>query len=564
VDRAAQTGLDFVHFNGRSGKLFIGEVMGSGAALFDYDGDGDLDAFLVQGDRLGPGEDYEAATPPPREGDRPPRDRLFRNLLAESGELRFEDVTEASGITGTGYGMGAAVGDVDGDGDPDLYVTALGGNRLWVNRGDGTFEDATAASRSDDPRWSTSASFFDADLDGDLDLWVGNYLAWTAATAARCLDAAGQVDYCGPLSYPPVADRLLENRGDGTFVNVSSPTRVRFSFGAALGVLAVDLTGDPRPEVYVANDASANQLWTPGGAAGEAMAAAAWQDLALERGCALDGAGRPEGSMGVDAGDYDGDGDLDLFVAHVHRETNTLYANDGDGGFTDATRAAGLAAPSLGMTGFGAGFLDYDNDGWLDLLVVNGSVNRIPALAAAGDPWPLHQTDQLFRNLGRGGDGAVRFADVSATAGEAFTVSRVSRGAAFGDVDGDGDTDVLVNDSGAPARLLINQVGHRSHWLGLRLRGGPGGGDDPGARVTVETASGRRLLRRVRVDGSYLSAHDPRVLVGLGDETAVRAAQVRWADGTLETFPLAGRPVDRYVELVRGTAPKPGTPAAEP
>jgi hypothetical protein len=268
--------------------------------------------------------------------------------------------------------------------------------------------------------------------------------------------------------------------------------------------------------------------------------------------------------MGVDAGDYDGDGDLDLFLSHVHRETNTLYENDGAGGFTDATRRAGLAAPSLGMTGFGAGFLDYDNDGWLDLLVVNGTVNLIPALAAAGDPWPLHQTDQLFRNLGGDGEGGgVRFADVSATAGPAFAVSRVSRGVAFGDVDGDGDTDVLVNDSGAPARLLINQVGTRNHWLGLRLRTAAGG-DDPGARVTVETASGRRLLRRVRVDGSYLSAHDPRVLAGLGGETAVRAAHVRWSDGTEESFPLAGRPVDRYVELVRGTAAKAAAPSADP
>ena len=265
VDRAAATGLDFVHFNGMSGRRYISEVTGSGAALFDYDGDGDLDAFLVQGDRLSPAERYEDATPPPPAGDRPPRDRLFKNLLVERGELAFADVTEAAGFEASGYGMGVAVGDVDGDGDPDLYVSGLGDNRLWINRGDGTFTDATDAAGANDPRWSTSATFFDADLDGDLDLWVDNYLAWTADGAEDCASLAGHPDYCGPLSYPPVADRLLLNRGDGTFVNASTSSGIRFSFGAGLGVMAVDLLGDPRPEVYVANDASANQLWSPPG-----------------------------------------------------------------------------------------------------------------------------------------------------------------------------------------------------------------------------------------------------------------------------------------------------------
>ena len=338
---------------------------------------------------------------------------------------------------------------------------------------------------------------------------------------------------------------------------------VRFVTGAGLGTLAVDLLSDPRPELYVANDASANQLWQAGppptGTTGfEATLVTPWRDVGLEHGLALNGQGRPEGSMGIDAGDYDEDGDLDLFISHVHRETNTLYENVGDGHFTDATDRTGLAAPSLGMTGFGAGFIDYDNDGWLDLLVVNGTVTVLPELVAAGEAFPLHQKDQLFRNLGRAGEdagGPVRYADVSATAGDAFQVSRVSRAAAFGDVDNDGDIDVLVNDSGAPARLLVNRVGQDAHWLGLHLVRPAAEDvhlDDPTATVTLELPSGRRLLRRVRIDGSYLAAHDPRVLFGLGEEDGAVAAVVRWTGGEEERFELVDGPVDRYVKLEKG------------
>ena len=557
VDATAAVGLDFTHLNGMTGELWFGEVVGSGAALFDYDGDGDLDVFLVQGGPLAPAADGTVPSAAP-----PPSDRLFKNLLRETGELRFEDVTAASGIEGTGYGMGAAVGDVDGDGDPDLYVTNLGSNRLWINRGDGTFEDGTAGWHADDPRWSTAATFFDADLDGDLDLFVASYVVWTPAHPERCRALAGYRDYCGPLSYAPAADRLLENRGD-RFLNATVVWGIGASYGGALGALAHDLAGDPRPEVYVANDASANQLWSPVGDRG-----GAWRDLALESGVALNGAGRPEGSMGVDLGDYDGDGDLDLVVAHVHHETNTLYENDGAGGFTDATERAGLGRPSLGLTGFGAGFLDYDNDGRLDLLVANGTVTLIRQQAEVGDPYPLHQTNQLYRNLGADETGRVTFADVSASAGDAFALSEVTRGAAFGDLDDDGDVDVLLTNSNGPARLLLNQVGNRRHWLGLRLlvptgRGGddadPALRDDPTARATVHLPDGRSLLRRVRVDGSYLSAHDPRLLFGLGDATRVRSVTVRWSDGDEETWGWSGRPVDRYGTLVKGTAP-----AAEP
>ena len=569
VERAAEAGLDFVHYNGMSGALHIAEVMGGGVALLDYDGDGDLDVFLVQGDRFEPGPPYEETLRPPAE--RPPRDRLYESLFADTGELRFRDATAGSGIDGRGQGMGVAVGDVDGDGRPDLYVTNLGPNRLWRNLGPGPdgrvrFADATDAARADDPRWSTAAAFADLDADGDLDLWVGNYVDWSPEHPERCHSLAGRPDYCGPLSYRALGDRLLLNRGDRTFVNESAAAGVRFQRGRTLGVLPADLDGDARPEVWVAHDATANQLWRRGAEGG-------WQDVALAAGCALNGDGLAEGSMGVDAGDVDGDGDDDLFAAHVDRETNTLWVNQGELTFADGTDRAGLGRPSVGRTGFGAGFLDFDNDGRLDLMVVNGAVVIQPEQADAGDPYPLHQPNQLFRNLGpvdgeEGAEGApdaalpgdaaegVRFADVSAAAGPAFALSEVSRGLAFGDLDDDGDTDAVVANNAGPVRLLVNEVGSRNGWLGIVPLdpGRPGGGIDPGARVAVELAGGGVLARRVRTAGSYLAAHDPRILVGLGAGGEVAAVAVTWSDGTLERWDWAGRPVRRYITLERGSA----------
>ena len=545
ADRAAAAGLDFVHFNGMSGELYFVEINGAGAALFDYDRDDDLDLYLVQGTMLGPGKTLADATLPPG-SPRPLRDRLYRNELVPGGELRFTDVTEESGLDARGYGMGVATGDVDNDGWPDLYVTNFGPNQLWRNNGDGTFSDITVAAGVGDDRWSVPANFFDFDRDGRLDLYVGNYVDFTIAGHQTCPTVSGARDYCGPLAYHAEPDRLFRNlgaSGDGAvrFEDHSARAGIRAAPGATLGAVAGDFNLDGWPDLYVANDQMRNFMWI-----NPAAAAGGFRDEALMAGTAVNEEGQPEASMGVGAGDLDNDGDEDLFMTHITRETNTLYLNEGAGFFTDATIAAELGPPSWEYTGFGTAFFDYDNDGRLDLLAVNGAVRILEALARENEPHPLHQRNLLFHNLGDG-----RFEEVSERSGSVFALSEVSRGAAFGDVDNDGDTDVLVTNNAGPARLLINRVGQDRHWLGLDLRGTDGGREMLGAWVGVQRLDRPTLWRRVRTGGSYASAGDPRVLVGLGDAPGVSGVEVHWPDGRVESWPVAE--VDRYLTLRQGS-----------
>jgi len=539
-----QVGLKFRHYNGMTGKLYLPEIMGAGAAMFDFDNDGDLDVFVMQGNLLEPGSKLNATLFSWSDSG-PPRSRLFRNDLEvkKNGtrNLRFTDVTEKSGVSANGYGMGVAVGDINNDGWPDLYVTNLGSNQLFLNNGDGTFADITRKTGTDDTRWSSSAAFFDYDRDGWLDLMVVDYAVFSTATSPTCYAATSAKDYCTPRAFPAPGNRLFHNKRDGTFEDVTSGAGIADEFGHALGIVAADFDADGWTDIYVANDGDPNQLWIN-------QKNGKFKNEALLGGAAVNRDGKAEAGMGVDAADFDGNSTNDIFVTHLMDETNTLYTNLGNGLFEDRTREAGLGKPGRRFTGFGTLFFDYDNDGWLDLFVTNGAVQLLPELMRAGDPYPLDQPNQLFRNLGDG-----TFVEVSDCGGQAFQLSEVGRGAAVGDVDNDGDTDVLVTNNNGPAKLFLNQLGNRNHWLGLRLVD-KSGRDMLGARVEIVVNKDRVVWRRAKTDGSYLTANDPRILVGLGSATRVESVKVHWPDGSVEEWKVL--PIDRYMTLTQGTSAK--------
>ncbi|HJU44986.1 MAG TPA: CRTAC1 family protein [Vicinamibacterales bacterium] len=518
--------IAFTHVNGARGNYYMHEIMGPGAALFDYDNDGDLDAFLPQGEGTS---------------------RLFRNDLTAAGpaSLRFTDVTGSAGINLRSYAMGTAVGDIDNDGDLDLFVSAFGADTLFRNNGNGTFTDTTREAGVSDPLWSTSAAFLDYDRDRDLDLFVANYLDFTIADNKICHDPVGARDYCSPRAYRPVPDRLYRNDGRGRFVDVTEPSGIARADGNGLGVTVGDYNGDSWLDLYVANDATANQLWIN-------RRDGTFVDEGVLSGAALNAAGNPEGSMGIASGDVDADGDEDLFVTNIVAETFAFYVNDGKAIFDDRRVAAGLARPTAAFTGFGTDWFDYDNDGWLDLFIANGAVNVIES--QRGQPAPYRMRNQLFRNRGLGAGASAKaagFEETSAAGGPPFARAEISRGAAFGDIDNDGDIDVLVTTNNGPARLLLNRSQSGNHWLQIALRDDSGQRFGLGARVGIERRGRPTLWRRVKTDGSYLSSSDIRVHAGLGSDTAA-AVVVEWPDGARERWQAVQ--IDRLVTLRRGSA----------
>jgi hypothetical protein len=539
TDRARESGLDFVHFNGMTGAFHFPEVIPPGVALFDYDNDGDLDIFVAQGQMLGTLTISQALSPP----QVPLRSQLFRNDLEVQADLartlHFTDVTDASGITVHGYAMGTATGDFNNDGCIDLYVTGLVRSQLFRNDCDSTFTDVSKKSGAENPGWSVSASFVDYDRDGWLDLFVGNYVYYSVDTDKPCLHPIGSlVDYCPPSVYRPQPDRLYHNNRDGTFTDVTTAAGMGREFGPALGVSTADFDGDGWVDIYVANDGAPNQLWIN-------RRDGTFTNTALLAGAALGADGEAKGSMGVDAADFDHDGDEDLVVTELAREGHDLYVNDGSGVFAERAADAGVRLSSLPYTGFGAAWFDFDNDGWLDILTVNGAVRHSAEALTRNATFDLQQPKQLFRNLGNG-----QFADVTEQAGAVLRTPEVSRGAAFGDVDNDGDTDVVAANNSGPIRLLINNVGNTNRWVGLRVLGRQGR-DIVGARVGIVRTSVPILWRRVRADGSYASANDPRVLIGLGDTAArIETVRVEWPDGRAEEW--TDVPVDRYTTLKEG------------
>jgi hypothetical protein len=501
VDVATESGVDFKHNNGARGERFLPETYGSGGAFLDYDGDGWLDLYLVNGGRIPGLSDVPLA-----------RNELYHN----GGDGSFVRRADAAGVGDVGYGMGATVGDYDNDGDPDLYVTNFGPNVLYQNRGDGTFVDVSIG--VDDGGWGTSAAFVDVDLDGDLDLYVGNYVEYPITDPLICrVGNSGERLYCDPRKFEGQSDRLYINGGSESgwgFVDRTRAMGLHGVQGKQLGVIFGDYDLDGDPDLYLANDMTPNMLYRNDGGH--------FVEKGLASGTSLNHEGGIEAGMGVDMADADGDGRADLFVTNFQWESNTLYRNLGHGFFTDATVASGINKTSMTYLGFGTRFFDYDNDGDLDLFVANGHVyDNVKKVDHASS---YAQRNQLLENTGDG-----RYVE-NEDAGPGFDLQQVSRGAAFADYDNDGDVDIAVNNSGQQATLLRNDGGNAANWLGLVLRGVQSNRDALGARIKI-TVQGRTLVRELRSGGSYLSAHDPRMLVGLGAAEQVERIEVLWLGG---------------------------------
>jgi len=507
---ARASGIEFTHVRGFEQRFWFPEIIGSGLALFDYDGDGDLDLYAVQSGDLRPGE---------REL---PGNKLFRN----EGDGTFTDVTSAAGVGDTGYGMGCVVGDYDGDGDQDLYVTNYGPNVLYRNEGDGTFSDATAAAGVGHDGWGMSGALVDIDGDGDLDLFVANYVRWSIESEIECTSTYGTLDYCEPINYnAPAPDVLFRNEGDGTFVDVTERYGMNKAFGNGMGVATGDFDLDGKDDVYVANDGVANQLWMNRGEGSEEHL----EDASLLAGCAVNADGHAEASMGVGTLDVDEDGDVDLFMTHLRGETNTLYINDG-GVFTDRTTRTGMSSASLRYTSFGLGFADFDLDARLDLYVVNGRVGLWKPTFSETELYA--EPDLLFRGVADG-----RFEEVRPLSGTIELQLGNSRGLALGDVDNDGDVDLAVLDNGGRLRLLRNVAERKGGWISFAVLGARGatGAAAIGAHLEIDVG-GRTRHRRVNPASSYLSSNDPRVHLGLGGDSTVDEVRVRWPGGEVEVF----------------------------
>jgi hypothetical protein len=510
VESAAASGLNFDHFIGSTGVYYMPEIMGSGVALFDFDLDGDLDVYFLQGAMLDKSKSPEQSAFPPKSGV---ANRLFENRIVPDGKLNFVDVTATSGLGHEGYGMGAAVGDYDGDGDPDLYLTNVGPNVLYRNDGDGAFTDAKGPQ---DDRWSTSAAFVDYDGDGDVDLFFTNYVDFTARNNKECFDPTGSRDYCAPTVYRSVPDRLFRNDG-GKFSDLSNESGLGVKFGNGLGVTTADFNNDGHIDIYVANDGTENQLWLNRGDG-------TFEEEGMISGSAVNSDGRAEAGMGVSAADFDNDGDEDLFMTHLAQETNTLYLNDGNGSFRDATNRFGVSAGAVPFTGFGFQWKDFDLDGRLDLFIANGGVTIMES--QRGRPYPFLQ-DNLFY---RGREAGFELAEGHQIWGQQEPL--IGRGMAAGDIDNDGDIDVVISNNNGPARLYVNQS-EGSPWLKVKPAS-----NSIGARVGLRISDGTTVWRRIHRDGSYLSSSEPAAVFGLRDAAELSAIEMIWPDGAREMYPV--------------------------
>jgi hypothetical protein len=515
-----KSGIKWVHTAGKSPEKFLPETSGAGCAFFDYDNDGWMDIYLVNSGKC---DFYD----PPH----PLRNALYRN----NRDGTFTDVTEKAGVAGGGYGMGVAAGDYDGDGLADLYVTQYGRSILYHNNGDGTFTDVTEKAGVAAPGWSSSAVWFDYDNDGRLDLFVCQFSEFNK-TLSCGVDKDGTRHYCIPRIFNPRPSWLFHNNGDGTFADVSRASGIAEHLGKAWGVVATDVNNDGRMDLFVTNDTVANFLFM--------NRDGRFEDASLAADVAYSAEGRARSGMGVDSADFNQDGWMDLFAANIDQEIFSLYKNNHDGTFDDVAMPLGIGMATRWLSGWGLKFFDYDNDGNIDLILANGFpddlVEQLSHQVTYREPLLLfHNENQAFKN-------------VSAQSGPVFAKSFAARGLAIGDFDNDGAVDILIsNNDGAPV-LLRNHAASQNHWLGLRLVGRKSNPDAIGARVTYQAGDLKRERMKVG-GGSFLSSHDPRIVLGLGNRTKIDWLEVKWPQpgGTVERFTKL--PVNRYITIVEGT-----------
>ena len=528
-DIAAAAGVNVTHVNGASAEKYFAEIMGSGGLFFDFDDDGWVDIFIVDGGSIADPKVAASA-----------RHRLFRNR--HNGT--FEDVTALSGIRHHEYGMGACAGDYDNDGAVDLYVTNYGPNTLYRNLGHGRFAEVPRAGGAGTALWSTSCAFVDVDRDGLLDLFVTNYVQAEKTNNKFCGRRSPVMlrGYCHPLAYDPSPNVLYRNTGKGTFVDITAKAGIAGLRGNGLGVAVTDINDDGWPDVFVANDGKPNFLFRNTGTG-------AFEEVGLPAGVSLAADAKPRAGMGTAFGDYDGDGRLDLVVTNHEFEMHSLFRNLGGGVFTDVTLESGLGPATLPYVGFGVAFLDYDNDGRRDLAIVNGNV--VDNIAEFRKGAKHAQPSLLLRNTGD------RFVNVGKQAGPAFARETVGRALAKGDIDNDGDLDLLITSNGGPVQLLLNEGGNRNNALLVRMIGstsltasGPKSNRDGiGARLTL-IAGGRTYVDQVSSGSSYLTQHDMRVHVGLGSATKVDRLEIAWPDGRVDV--MENLPVNHIITVREG------------